>query len=139
MNLGEKLFEDKNKTTSNTIKSVGPEGVTIELSWVGELKGHGRLSGIDGREMATGTYTQAPNGIATGHSQGIVTTKEGDMVTWREIGTGRNDASGGNFVGIITFMTTSRRLEWLNGVVAIYEGRGPPGYQEWSGTAQEWK
>ena len=127
MPLGEKLFEDTNKTTANTIKSVGPEGVTIEVSWMGDVKGVGRLSGVTGKSMASGTYTQGPNGIAAGHSQGILTTAQGDMVVWKINGTGRNDPSGGNFIGMLTFMTTSQRLAWLNGVIAVYEGRGPLG------------
>jgi hypothetical protein len=40
--LGEELAEEKGKAIGMSIKSVGPEGMTIEVSTAGEAKGFGR-------------------------------------------------------------------------------------------------
>ena len=43
MPVGEKVWEEKAKAVGMAIKSVGPEGVTIEQSWATEAKGFARL------------------------------------------------------------------------------------------------
>jgi hypothetical protein len=63
-----------------------------------------------------------PGGFLSGEGQGIVGTKEGDMVTWMGQGAGKMKAGGGvSYRGAIYFQNTSGKLAGLNGTAAVYE------------------
>lgn len=51
MVLGEKIADEKGKVIGMSVKSVGPDGVHIEESFVSEVKGFGRFP--SGRDMGT--------------------------------------------------------------------------------------
>jgi hypothetical protein len=137
MALGEKAWEEKGKTTGIAVKSVSAEGVTLERSWIGDHKGLGLWQ--DGRDLGTSTVLLGPNGIGTGTGQGIVTTQGGDTVLYRQMACSRVEKGRNRFVGLMTFMTVSEKLSWLNGTVCTLEGEGDSTFQEFNLTAYEVK
>ncbi len=138
MGLGEKLFEENGKVTSQAIKSKGTEGVTSESNFVGDIEGFGRLKGVIGKYRATAITTQK-DAITRGSFQGVLTTDGGDAVTIKGFGTGR--AEKGRFRGanIVVFSTDSRRLSWINTVIAFWEVTADAKSLDFSGIAYEWK
>lgn len=122
-----------------SIKSVGAEGVTTETSWTAEIKGFGRMQGIEGRSVGTSTGWQRPDGITDGTAQGIFTAKDGDTGVWKSHSMGKIEAGKNKIVSLITFRTVSQKLSWMNSLVAISEGEIDPNTQEISGTGYEWK
>ena len=137
MALGEKAWEEKGKTTWTAVKSAGVEGVTLEQSWIGDSEGLGRWQ--DGRDLGTSTLLLGPNGIGIGTGQGIFTTKDGETVVYRNMSCSRAEKTRRRFVGIMTFMSSSEKLSWLNSTVATFEGEGDPNFQEFNLTGYEVK
>ena len=76
MTLGEKLFEESGNVTGFKVTKVHPlEGVTMEVSFVSEIKGIGKFP--SGKNLGSGTVTQYPHGIVDGSYQGSFMTNEG--------------------------------------------------------------
>ncbi len=138
MPLGEKLWEEKGATKGLTIKSISDEGTEVEANFVGELKGLGRMKGIDGRYMATANVLQGPQ-VTAGVFQGILTTNKGETVIMKGYGTGKN--VGGRFRGanIARLSTNSKRLSWMNSLIVFWEVEAAPNLEEFTGIAYEWK
>jgi hypothetical protein len=137
--LGEKVFESKQKATATAVKAVGPEGVTIEQSWTGEVKGLGRAQGLIGTITGTGTYVQTIGGSARGSAQGLIITKEGETVVYKTNGVGKTEGNKGKFAALTTYMTVSPKLSWMNNLVTLDEAEGNPTFTEFTLTGQEWK
>ena len=137
MALGEKAWEEKCRAAGIAVKSVTVEGVTLEQSWVGDRKGFGLWQ--DGRDLGTSTLLLRSNGIGTGTGQGIFMTKAGETVVYRNMSCSRAEKDRSKFVGLVTFMTSSEKLSWLNSVVCTFEGEGDPNFQEFNLTGYEVK
>jgi hypothetical protein len=135
--LGEKMWEEKGKIMGISVKSVGPEGVRMEETFATEVKGLGRVP--SGRNIGTMDILETSGGFFSGTGQGIFTTQDGDSVVWRCYSLGKLEAGKSKSVNIIQFMTTSQKLSWMNGSVAIDEGITDPMTMELSGTGYEWK
>jgi hypothetical protein len=77
MALGEKLFEEGGNVTGFKMTKAHPvEGVTMEVSFVSEIKGIGRFP--SGKNLGSGTITEYPHGVVDGSYQGsFMTTAEG--------------------------------------------------------------
>ncbi len=138
LGLGEKLFEEKGAVTSQAIKSVGTEGVASESNFAGEIEGFGRMKGIVGRYVATAVTTQR-DAIIRGSFQGVLTTNKGDSVTIKGFGTGKLDEGKFRGANIVVFNTDSRRLNWMNGIIAFWEVTADANSLEFSGIAYDWK
>ena len=78
MTLGEKLFEESGSVTGFKVTKVHPvEGVTVEVSFVSEIRGISRFP--SGKNLGSGTVTQYPHGVVDGSYQGsLMTTAESD-------------------------------------------------------------
>jgi hypothetical protein len=135
--LGEKMWEEKGKVIGISVKSVGPEGVRMEETFATEVKGLGRAP--SGRNIGTMDIIEVPGGFFSGTGQGIFTTQDGDSVVWKCYSLGKSEAGKSKSVNIIQFMTTSQRLSWMNGFIAVDEGITDPITMELSGTGYEWK
>jgi hypothetical protein len=138
LGLGEKLFEEKGASTSQAIKSIGPEGITLEGNFGGEIKGSGRMKGVDGRYMATAIATQK-GALVIGTFQGVFTTNKGETVTIKGHGTGKTQKGKFRGANIATFNTDSRRLSLMNSTISFWEVTADPKFLEFSGIAYEWK
>jgi hypothetical protein len=137
--LGEKLWEEKGKAIGMSIKSIGPEGVRMEMTFTSATKGFGRDTGLDGTNMGTMEFVQAPEGGFSGSAQGIWTGLDGETVVWKCYSLGKTEAGKSKGVNIIQFMTTSKKLARMNGAIAVFEGITDMKTMEISGTGYEWK
>lgn len=117
--LGELLGEDRGQVTATRVLPSGPgQNPKVEVSF----ETHGTLLGIDTHEIATYCAVARPDGTLFGEGQGVVTSPQGDMATWRGQGVGRMNESGGTeFRGAIYFESASPNWARLNGVAGVYE------------------
>ena len=135
MVVGEKLWEGKGKYGTTSIKAVGPEGVTMEGTINVQLKGAGRAMGIDGILTLTNTISMEPSGVGWSHGQGMFNTMTGDMVVLKNSGIGK----AGKSVALMSFMTMSPKLDWMNNLVALVTLEGDPQWMEFDIAIHEWK
>jgi hypothetical protein len=139
MPIGQKIFEMDWKGTSMSVRSIGPEGLTMEMTAQGEVTGYGPAKGLKGFVVLTFQDLRQPNGISTGNGKGILTTPEGDMAVWNVTFAGRmKDAGSQGWIGPATFMTGSKKLAFLNEMVCITEGEGKTGSPEARDIVYEW-
>jgi hypothetical protein len=136
MVLGEKVGEEKGKATGMSIKSIGPEGMTIEVSFVSEVKGFGRYSG--GRNMGTLTVIQGPSTHKTA-GQGIFVTTDGESLPWHVVGTGKRVGGRDRGIGLVTFSTRSQKYAWVNDGLYVLDSEASPDFSEFSDISYEWK
>jgi hypothetical protein len=147
MALGEKLFEESGNVTGFKVTKVHPlEGVTMEVSFVSEIKGIGKFP--SGKNLGSGTVTQYPHGIVDSSYQGsFMTTVEGDssgsdggqFVWWAHEKT--KMIEGGKFKGLtmMTGFTNSQKLSWMNNLIIALDLETDPLSQKFKATAYEWK
>jgi hypothetical protein len=116
--LGNLIGEEQGKLTALRVLDSGGGGPKVEVNMRTNVKIL-RLAAVN-----LGTYTSAvqPGGFLYGEGQGIVSTQEGDMVTWKGQGTGKLKLGGGaSYRGAIYFQNGSGKLAGLNGTAAVYE------------------
>lgn len=53
MPLGQKLWDETSKAVGKRILDCSDKGIHAEVSFVGQIKGCGRLAGIDGKIVGT--------------------------------------------------------------------------------------
>ena len=135
--LGEKIAEERGKVIGMSVKSIGPEGVHMEETFATEVKGLGRAP--SGRNIGTMDLIEVPGGFFSGTGQGYLVTQDGDSVVWKCYSMGKSEAGKYKSVNIIQFMTTSQKLSWMNGYIAVDEGMSDPKTMELSSTGYEWK
>ena len=136
MVLGEKIAEEKGKLTGMSIKSIGPEGVTIEANFVGETQGFGRFP--SGRGMATATILQGPK-TSRSTGQGVFVTKDGESIPWHMSAIGKSAGDRRRSVGIATFSTLSQKYAWMNDGLFLVDFSFSADLTEYSSTDYEWK
>jgi hypothetical protein len=139
MPIGQKVFEIKWKGMTMTIKDVGEGSFTMEMTAQGEFTGFGPAKGLKGSAMTTFLDTFHRSGVSTGTGQGILTTTDGDMVVYRTTFASKmKDGGKQAWIGPVTYMTESKKMEFLNGMVCISEGEGESGSPEGKDTVYEW-
>jgi len=136
MVLGEKIAEEKGKLTGMSIKSIGPEGVTIEANFVGETQGFGRFP--SGRGMATATILQGPK-TSRSTGQGVFVTKDGESIPWHMSAIGKSAGDRRRSVGIATFSTLSQKYAWVNDELFLLDMSISSDLSEYTATVYEWK
>ncbi|HKU50314.1 MAG TPA: hypothetical protein VJP79_10210 [Nitrososphaera sp.] len=139
MVLGEKLFEETGKTINIKIVKVHPvEGTTMEVTFVSELKGAGRVP--DGKNIGSGLSTHYPHGSVDASYQGVYTSNEGDQFMWWAHEKSKA-MEGGRTKGlvIVSGYSNSQKLSWMNNVVIAIDSQYDPAAQQFKGTAYEWK
>jgi hypothetical protein len=114
--LGDQLGESRGKRIVRRILSVDP--ITAEVTF----EDSGQMLGVP--TMGTGTYTSVirPDGSIYGEGQGLITTEEGEGITWTGTGLG-NFGPGGtiSYRGMLYYRTTSQKLARLNNASAAFE------------------
>jgi hypothetical protein len=138
MAIGEKLFEDSGKTTGVTIKP-GPDGITLEFNFAGELGGLGRMQGAKGKFFGTGVLVQRPTGPMNGSYTVLMTTQDGESILLA--GQSLSATIGGRLrdASLVRFSTSSQKYAWLNNVICLREAESSADFQSFSGTLYEWK
>jgi hypothetical protein len=139
LGTGELLWQGNGKTQTTIIKKVDAEGVTVEFTWAGDVKGAGKAEGINGSIVFTGTkiapLTNKGAGATTG--QGILFTSK-DMAAIESSGYGNPRWEESKSVEIWRFRTVSERLSWLNSAVVLVTQQGDPAWQEFTILIHEW-
>jgi hypothetical protein len=139
MALGDKLFVETGNITGFKVTRVHPiEGITMEVSFVSDIRGTGRFP--NGRNVGSGTMTQYPHGVVDASYQGFVTTQEGEQFVWWAHEKSKV-AEGGKIKGLtmVSGYTISQKLSWLNNVIMALESEIDPAAQQFKTTAFEWK
>ena len=139
MVIGEKLWEGKAKTMGMAIKGANADGVSLEYTWMAQVKGMGKAKGVDGNILFTGMTMITPTGGGGTRGNGMFNTMTGDMAVIKGAGYGKPEAGKGKGVGIWNFMTMSQKLAWMNMTVAITTQEGDPMWQEFDLVVWEWK
>ncbi|HEY3239630.1 MAG TPA: hypothetical protein VGL92_08710 [Acidimicrobiia bacterium] len=117
--LGEQLGDDRGQVISTRVLPSEPgQGPRVEVTF----ETHGTILGIPTKEMGTYWAVVRPNGTLFGEGQGILTSPQGDMASWRGQGVGLLTESGGTqFRGAIYVETASPNWTRLNAVACVYE------------------
>jgi hypothetical protein len=134
--LGDIIYEQKGKISSQRVLDV--KGPKIEST----SEGNGVINGIEVTDLVT-FYSipvedkQANTIYAEGY--GVITSKDGEMATWKGYGIGRQSGNKQTHRGSV-FMSTSStgNLSFLNNKVGVFEYEiGENGNN--SGKIWEWK
>jgi hypothetical protein len=135
MAIGEKLFEEKGKTTMTFVDSLDANGITMKQSQNSEIKGIGKFP--SGMNMGSGTIWINQNGKAHGKWFGMMMTKDNETIVWA--GSGHSKRHDGTVKGImvLTFMTKSEKYDWINSIIAVNDIEGD--MMEFKAAAFEWK
>lgn len=117
--LGEMFAEDHGIVTGIRVLPSAGQDPQVEVSF----QASGQIFGVDYTEM--GTYRSAfkSTGFMRGQGQGILTTKDGDLISWTGEGIGKPTGKGSaaSWRGSIFYQTSSPRLAKLNGICAVFE------------------
>jgi len=117
--LGEMFGEDQGKVTSIRVLPADGQEPQVEVSF----QASGRMFGINYTEMATYRAALKPGGFMRGQGHGILTTEDGELVTWDGGGIGKPKGKGSaaSWRGSVYYQTSSQRLAKLNGICAVFE------------------
>lgn len=114
--LSEQIYTGQGKRTARRVLDTQP--FTVEVSF----EDRGNLLGLDGANI--GTYTSSPraDGTLAGEGRGIFATADGEVITWKGIGTGRLKPGGAvSYRGALTFTASSQRMSRLNTIAGMFE------------------
>jgi hypothetical protein len=116
--LGDQIGEEQGKVTSLRVLDSGGGGPKVEVT----IRTNAKILGVAAVNLGTYYSAVQPGGSLYGEGQGVVSTQEGDMVTWKGQGAGKMKPTGGaSYRGAIYFQNGSGKLAKLNGTAAVYE------------------
>jgi hypothetical protein len=114
--LSEQIYTGQGKRTARRVLNTEP--FTVEVSF----EDKGRLLGLEGANIGTYISRPRPDGTLAGEGQGIFASADGEVLTWKGIGTGRLKAGGAvSYRGALTFSATSQRFSRLNAIAGVFE------------------
>ena len=121
--LGDIIYEQKGKISGYRILDV--EGSTIETS----ITGTGIINGIEVSDIVT--YWSKPSSYQSSiqnnektfdaEGQGVILTKDGEMVTWKGYGIGRYNGRNRTDRGSVFFKASNGKLAFLNNKIGVFE------------------
>ena len=115
--LGEQIGESRGRRTGRRILSVDA-GFKAEVSF----EDQGKMLGIEGGTIGTYCSTPRPDGTLYGEGQGVFLTNDGEMATWRGVGTGKFTGGGAvHYSGALIYSTASKKLAKLNTCASVFE------------------
>jgi len=130
------VAEEKGSAIGMSVKSVGAEGTTIEVSFVSEVQGFGRYTG--GRNLGTLTALEGPN-TSSNTGQGVMVTKDGEYLPWHTCGISRRVGDRVKGINLVAFSTHSQKYAWVNDVLLVLDTDSAADFSQISDTAYEWK
>lgn len=114
--LSEQIYTGQGKRTARRVLDTQP--FTVEVSF----EDKGKLLGLDGANIGTYTSSPRPDGTLVGEGRGIFASADGEVITWKGVGTGRLEPGGAvSYRGALTFTATSSRLSRLNNIAGVFE------------------
>ncbi|HVK94019.1 MAG TPA: hypothetical protein VM571_04755 [Noviherbaspirillum sp.] len=119
--LGEMIGEEQGKVTG--VRVLPAEGSNNNPRLEVSFQGSGKLVGVEITNVGTYISVLMPTGVFKGTGQGVITTKDGDIVTWIGTGIGKPKGQGlaASWRGIIYYQTSSQRLAGLNKIPTVFE------------------
>ena len=116
--LGDIIYEQKGKISGYRV--LDTEGPTIETT----ITGTGIINGIEVTDIVTYWSKPSESDLKTFHAdgQGIISTKDGDIPTWKGYGIGRYNGHNRTDKGSVFFKTsTNGKLALLNNKIGVFE------------------
>ncbi len=114
--LGEQLGESKGKRIVRRVLSTDP--LTAEVSF----EDSGNMLGVATSGIGTYTSVVRPDGSIYGEGQGLMTTPDGEGITWKGSGAGKFGPGGAiSYRGILYYRTASQKLARLNNACGVFE------------------
>lgn len=115
--LGPMIGEERGKRTARRVIATEPQ-VQVEVSF----EDAGEMLGVQGMNIGTYVSTVRADGSLHGVGEGVFATVEGEIVTWKGIGTGKLGEDGSvSYSGALTFNASSQKLAKLNGVSGAFQ------------------
>lgn len=144
MPLGEKLWEEKSKAVGRRIKDVSEKGVSEEVSFVGSIKGFGRLEGMEARVIGTDDYWEKlTEGVITGTANGVMRFESGEIVPFKTVGLGklvrRSPLGIEKLLSLIYFVDPPPDFAWMRSTLVVWEAVTDPKSETVTATAYEWE
>jgi hypothetical protein len=114
--IGDKIGETKGRRLVRRVLSTEPP--TVEVSF----EDSGNMFGVATTGIGTYISIVHPDGSIHGQGQGIITTPDGEGVSWTGTGLGKFGAAGAvSYRGMLFFRTASQNLGRLNNVCGAFE------------------
>ncbi len=114
--LGEQIGESKGKRVLRRVLTADP--LTVEVSF----EDSGNMLGTATNGLGTYTSVVRPDGSIYGEGEGLMTTSDGDAITWKGSGLGKFGAGGAiSYRGILYYRTASQTLARMNNICGVFE------------------
>jgi hypothetical protein len=114
--LGDKIGEVKGKRLVRRVLSVDPP--TAEVSF----EDAGQMFGVPTTGIGSYTSVIQPDGSLHGGGQGLITTSDGESITWTGTGNGRFGPGGSvSYRGMLFFRTASKKLAHAHNSCGAFE------------------
>jgi hypothetical protein len=120
--LGDIIYEQKGKISGYRV--LDTEGPTIETT----ITGTGIINGIEVTDIVT--YWSKPSSslqdnekVFFAEGKGVISTKDGEMATWKGYGIGRYNGHNRTDRGSVFFKTptSNGKLAFLNNKIGVFE------------------
>jgi hypothetical protein len=111
------LGQEQGRVTSTRVLPGNGAGPEMEISF----RATGVVLGVHTIDLGTYVTSVRPDGSLFGEGQGVVTTPDGEIATWRGQGVGRRNGGGTAWRGAIYYQTACERLVALNGMAVVFE------------------
>jgi len=147
MPIGQKLWEETTKAVVRKVLDCRGNGVSAEIhaetTFVGHIKGLGRLDGIDGEIMGTDDYWEKLNGdITSGTACGILRLKD-EFIAFKSFGTAklvkRSPTGVETILSLIWFIDPPPEFSWMRNTLILWEAITDPKTKTIKATAYEWE
>ena len=117
--LGEQILEERGKVTNVKILSVEGGTPKMEVS----VQSEGEIKGIPYSGAVTYWSIVEPSGTLYGEANGMLTTKDGDLLTFRAQGAGKSTGAGAaaQWRGAVYYQTSAEKFASLNGIAVVFE------------------
>jgi hypothetical protein len=114
--LSEQIYTGQGKRTARRVLNTQP--FSVEVSF----EDKGSLLGVEGANIGTYTSSPRPDGTLAAEGQGIFAFVDGEVLTWKGVGTGRLKPGGAvSYRGALIFSATSQRMSRLNLIAGVFE------------------
>lgn len=119
--LGEMIGTEQGKITGIRVLPFDGSNNTPKLEV--SFQGSGELVGVKTTNVGTYISVLTAAGVFNGAGQGMITTKNGDIVTWTATGIGKPAGEGlaASWRGIIYYQTSAQQLAGLNKIPVVFE------------------
>jgi hypothetical protein len=143
MSLGKKLWEVKSQRTGKRFLDCSENGIHVEASFVGQITGHGRLDGIEGKIIGTDDYWEKLTGeVVTGTVNGVLSLKD-EFVPFKGFGLGKlvkkSPLGMEKLLVLIWVINPPEAFSWMRNTLILWEAVTDPKTQTSTATAYEWE